>query len=166
MKSLAQTYPHGSIILAGYYGQAHQAQALAELRPYANVHFPGFQPYEALPSVLAACDVALIPFVQDHDNPCASYANPLKLYQYLAMGLPVVATATPGLRAVGSSAPIFLAEGPEDFLNGVHSALDACDTPAMEQRVAFARQFTFEATMQALFDTHPDLVPRRSKAGL
>ena len=48
-----------------------------------------------LPAYLAAMDVGLIPFKQDH---VTYHADPIKAYEYLAAGLPVVATDMPALR--------------------------------------------------------------------
>ncbi|HVS19505.1 MAG TPA: glycosyltransferase family 4 protein [Planctomycetota bacterium] len=56
-----------------------------------RVHFAGPRAHAAVPALLAAFDVALVPAI----NP---YASPLKLYEYLAAGLAVVAPDQPNLR--------------------------------------------------------------------
>ncbi len=57
-----------------------------------NVHLLGQKPYEALPGYVKAFDVAILPFVV---NELTIAANPLKLREYLAAGLPVVSSAIP-----------------------------------------------------------------------
>jgi UDP-galactopyranose mutase len=53
-----------------------------------NVHFTGRMPYEALPSLLAGIDVALLPFAS---NAATRFISPTKTPEYLAAGKPVVA---------------------------------------------------------------------------
>lgn len=76
----------------------------------------------ALPAYLAHCDVALIPFsVNDHTRG----SLPLKLWEYLAAGLPVVATDLPNLRlaAQGDAAGMLsLAGSPVEFAAAVVEA--------------------------------------------
>jgi glycosyltransferase involved in cell wall biosynthesis len=60
-----------------------------------NVHFLPPVPYEDVPAVLAALDVAFLPYME---NALTSRMNPLKLRELLAAGLPVVATPLPEVR--------------------------------------------------------------------
>jgi UDP-galactopyranose mutase len=54
-----------------------------------NIVRCGQQPYDDLPSFLAACDVALVPFARNHATRAIS---PTKTLEYLAAGRPVVST--------------------------------------------------------------------------
>jgi glycosyltransferase involved in cell wall biosynthesis len=63
----------------------------ATARP-VNLHLLGPRPYASIPSILAALDAGLIPF---RLRPEASHASPIKLYEYLAAGLPVISTPIP-----------------------------------------------------------------------
>ncbi|MCE9594925.1 MAG: glycosyltransferase family 4 protein [Planctomycetes bacterium] len=56
----------------------------------ARVHFVGPRPHAAIPALLEAFDVALVPAI----NP---YASPLKLHEYMAAGLAVIAPDQPNL---------------------------------------------------------------------
>lgn len=77
-----------------------------------NVYLLGRKDYRLLPSYCRGFDVAVLPFVM---NELTNAANPLKLREYLAAGLPVVASAIPevtrldGLVAVGRTPSEFLA---------------------------------------------------------
>jgi len=68
-----------------------------EKRSPANLFFLGPRPYAAIPSILAAFDAGLIPF---RTGPEGLHASPIKLYEYLAAGLPVIATPIPECEAV------------------------------------------------------------------
>lgn len=62
----------------------------------ANLHYPGPQPYEALPSVMAGFHVALMPFALGESTRSIS---PTKTLEYFAAGLPVVSTRVPDVVA-------------------------------------------------------------------
>jgi glycosyltransferase involved in cell wall biosynthesis len=62
-----------------------------------NVIFAGRRPYAAIPSILACLDVGLIPF---RLGPEGLHASPIKLYEYLAAGLPVISTPIPECMAI------------------------------------------------------------------
>jgi glycosyltransferase involved in cell wall biosynthesis len=67
-----------------------------------RVAFTGSLPYDAMPAALAAADVGVAPFDPDAHAPLRRgfYWSPLKVFEYMASGLPVVAPALPRLRAV------------------------------------------------------------------
>ncbi|MDP9397209.1 MAG: glycosyltransferase, partial [Actinomycetota bacterium] len=61
-----------------------------------NLHYPGIQPYDRLPEVMAGFDVALMPFAL---NEATRAISPTKTLEYLAAGLPVVSTRVPDVVA-------------------------------------------------------------------
>jgi len=68
-----------------------------DIRPYArvpNLHLLGAVPYEQVPGYINAFDVCLIPFVS---NELTEDVDPVKAYEYLALGKPVVAVGLPEL---------------------------------------------------------------------
>lgn len=54
----------------------------------------GRQPYEEIPHYLAAADVCLLPF---HRNEVTEHVVPIKIYEYMAAGKPVIASELPGV---------------------------------------------------------------------
>jgi len=62
--------------------------------PAANVHLLGSRPYAELPGYLQHADLGLLPF---NNHPGNAARSPMKLYEYAAAGLPVVARRTPEL---------------------------------------------------------------------
>jgi teichuronic acid biosynthesis glycosyltransferase TuaH len=82
-----------------------------------NLHAVGSMPYERLPQWTSAFDVGLVPYRLDDFNE-ASF--PLKVFDYLASGVPVVATDLPALRDVGE--PVRVAP-PERFVDAVEATL-------------------------------------------
>lgn len=79
-----------------------------------NLHLLGHRPYPAIPSILSTFDAGLIPFRAGTEG---SNASPIKLYEYLAAGLPVLATPIPECEAVPEVAVASSAAGFSDLLD-------------------------------------------------
>jgi glycosyltransferase involved in cell wall biosynthesis len=95
---------------------------LAELR---NVRALGPRPYADLPAYLRGFDVAMIPFTVDDITRSVS---PIKLFEYMAAGLPVVTSDLPECRKIGA---VFVAESPDAFVRNLDTALARKDDPAL-----------------------------------
>ena len=111
-----------------------------------NIHMIGATPYAALPALLQHAQVGIIPFDTIEHRALVDCVNPLKLYEYAAAGLPVVATATRALQAVGS--PALLAEGTEAFVDGIRHAL--ADSKAPNAMRAFAQHHDWSRRVDGL----------------
>jgi glycosyltransferase involved in cell wall biosynthesis len=90
------------------------------LRELSNVHLLGRRTYQSLPAYCKAFDIAILPFVV---NELTVAANPLKLREYLAAGLPVVATPLPEVLKLGGL--VRLARTPTEFLGQIEALLKA-----------------------------------------
>lgn len=107
IRALAETYRRGSVVLVGH--------VTVETGPIdlPNVHVLGPRPYRELPAYVQSFDVGLIPYIL---NDWTRAVDPLKLLEYLAAGIPVVATPLPELAkyrdvvGIGDDPPTFLAE--------------------------------------------------------
>ena len=88
------------------------------LRALPNVHLLGRCSYQSLPAYCRAFDVAILPFVV---NELTVAANPLKLREYLAAGLPVVATPLPEVLKLNEL--VRMAQTPQEFLNQIEALL-------------------------------------------
>jgi glycosyltransferase involved in cell wall biosynthesis len=73
-------------------------QLAAELGVRERVRFTGPRPYAEVPSLLAQARVALLPIAEGLVARC--FTSPLKLFDYLAAGLPIVAVDFPTIREV------------------------------------------------------------------
>ena len=105
----------------------------AEAQP--NIRLVGEVPYETLPGWLHAFDVCLIPFRLTELTRCT---NPVKIYEYLAAGKPVVATPLPELEEIGDM--LHLAGEPGAFVRALDAAMaEAGDEALRERRAAWAR---------------------------
>lgn len=88
------------VILGGSEGDADmtRVRALAEsVGVSSRVTFSGFVAKAELPARMAEADVYVLPTL---DTPSARYTSPLKMFEYMAMGRPIVATDLPPVREV------------------------------------------------------------------
>jgi glycosyltransferase involved in cell wall biosynthesis len=109
------------------------------LKRLRNVHMIKRQPYELLPSYLHQFDVACIPFVI---GPVACAANPVKFYEYLSAGKPVVATCLPELEPYSDY--FYLARSAEEFILQVEVALEEQSDRIVRARRELARRNTWQ----------------------
>lgn len=84
LERLAAELPTASLVLIG-----DATHPMERFDKYPNVHWLGFRPYEEIPAYGSAFDVAIMPW---QDNSWIRHSNPIKLKEYLALGLPVVST--------------------------------------------------------------------------
>lgn len=96
-----------------------------ELTKLPNVHWLGFRPYASIPALGRGFDVALMPWL---DNEWIRFANPIKLKEYLALGLPVVTTSYPEVDAYRDH--VVVAEDRSAFPELARAALDGESDPA------------------------------------
>ncbi len=75
-----------------------------QLKAQPNVTFYGHVPYESVPTIMKSSNVGIIPF---QINKLTEAVCPIKLFEYFACGLPVVAPRTRELRKIASPAQLF-----------------------------------------------------------
>jgi glycosyltransferase involved in cell wall biosynthesis len=147
LKALAQENPAWSLVLLGEARVAGQAEAWQGLRALPNVHTLGPVEVSQVPHYVKGFQVGLMPYLQ---NRHAEHINPLKLYDYLAAGLPIAAVDIPSAREFSSY--VHLADGPQNFYQAVRAAL-ADTTPEHRQaRRRVVAQHTWEARVERLSD--------------
>lgn len=133
---IAENEPHWNIVLIGWdYDNSMQA-----LAPRTNIKYLGIKPYEILPQYGIWFDVAIIPF---KEGDVAKSTSPLKLFEYMAMNKPVVATKD--LIECTKYEGVFIAETENLFINKVKQALQIKDKPAYQKLLdSQARANTWE----------------------
>lgn len=105
----ARAYPHALVVVIGdYRGQFPD--------PPPNLRFLGLKQQSELPAYLAHTDVAIIPWIVSR---ITDATNPLKVYEYLAMHRPVVASAIKALEGIPY---VLLARNHEEFVRRIDEA--------------------------------------------
>ena len=146
LAAIARRRPHWTLLLLG-----KATVDTGALRALPNVRLVGQKPYAALPAYCRAFDVGLIPFRIDE---LTVRANPLKLREYLAAGLPVVSTDLPEVRKYAGL--VRLAAGPEGFIEAIEAALADRNEPADRARVAAMQSESWEARVEQISELLED----------
>jgi glycosyltransferase involved in cell wall biosynthesis len=127
------------VILIGDGPERPALEARVAAERLTRVAFTGSLPYAAMPAALAAADAGVAPFAPEAHAPLRHgfYWSPLKVFEYMASGLPVVAPALPRLRAI-------LADGESGVLydgavpGALAAALDTLDDADRRRRLGAA----------------------------
>lgn len=136
LRKLAEQFSDCRIVLIG----DDTVNAQAALKKYPNIFFTGKIPYSELPSWLYAFDVCLLPF---KPIPLIQATNPVKVYEYLSAGKPVVSIDIPEMSQFAGLA--YTAKEHGEFIAHVGRLLQhGEDANLEEKRRKFARSQTWE----------------------
>jgi glycosyltransferase involved in cell wall biosynthesis len=111
---LAATNPLWSFVIVG-----PQRVSLRQLSRRPNVLLMGELDLDSVTGLLAECDVGIIPYLRNARG--IETASPLKLQDYLAVGLPVVSIDIPGVRGYED---VEIASGVQGFSTAIQRALE------------------------------------------
>lgn len=130
-----------------FVGPVHAAGA-RRLFALANVQYHPPVPYAELPRRIAGFDVGIVPFVR---NSLTDAALPVKFGEYLATGLPVVATRLSSLSPIPGH--VMLADNQAEWLEALDKALqpqwNGVNMVSQRRRLAAAR--SWDATIDTIF---------------
>ena len=146
--NLACSHPEWHLILIG---QVRPGRVdLAPLQILPNVHLLGPRRFADLPALLNGMDALLIPYLC---NELTEYISPIKLYEYLAVGKPIISVDLPGVRPLQDW--VSLAKDQPGFIQAVQLALDEDDEG---QRYTARRKAAWEHTWDARIKLMWDVV--------
>lgn len=124
----------------------------ADLQPVEgmkNVHFLGEKPYKELPGYLAYFDVCTIPFKV---IPLTLATNPVKFYEYLSSGKPIVSIELPELLSYQEDC--YLACNPDEFLAQLERAYnERKDEKLIGRRLKLASENSWDARVSAILES-------------
>lgn len=110
-----------------------------------NIHFIGSKPWDLLPSYYSQFDVAINPMLL---SDLTHAANPIKIFEYLAFGLPVISTPIREISFFGNL--ISSASTPEEFAKQLDSCIREKPVDLYQKRIAFAKENTWVARANKL----------------
>jgi glycosyltransferase involved in cell wall biosynthesis len=122
-----------------------------------GIVFTGAVPHELMPASLAACDIGVAPFDIGRHRPLALgfYWSPLKIFEYMAAGLPVVAPAAARIPALVGHERDGLLYDPL-LTSGLSEALERLTDAPLRSRLGAAardraiREYSWQAHCRAL----------------
>ena len=146
LRHVARARPDWNIVLIGKVGEGDPWTDATRLHGLQNLHCLGPRPYADLPAYLKGFDVALLPCTRNHYT---ASMFPMKFFEYLAAGRPVVSVELAALQEY--HAALSVAASPEAFVTAIERVLDG-DAPSLESRLELARSNTWEARTARMLD--------------
>jgi GT2 family glycosyltransferase/glycosyltransferase involved in cell wall biosynthesis len=113
LERVAVELPDVSLVLIG-----DATVPMERLTKHPNVHWLGFRPYAEIPAYGSGFDIGIMPWL---DNSWIRHANPIKLKEYLALGLPVVSTDFAELARYTDR--VWVARDPAEFVAAIQQTL-------------------------------------------
>ena len=108
----------------------------------------GWQPYAAIPDFLAASDICILPA---KNNEIMRNIVPIKMYEYMAAGKPVIATKLPGvMKEFGTGNGVVYVDDAEDV---VHKAIELSQNGSIAEIGVKARQCVLSNDWNTITDT-------------
>ena len=120
LAGVASLCPDMHFVCVGPIGFADRTHG-SEIPHLANLHYIDTLPQTELPLLLRGCAICIIPY---HLNEYTASVSPLKLYEYLAAGCPVVATYLPALQAEDTHGLFFSESTPGSFAEQLRRVLN------------------------------------------
>ena len=126
--------------------------SIDKVKGLSNVYFLGSKTHSVLQLYLQSSQVGIIPFLRTN---LIESVNPIKLYEYMAAGLPVVSTSWRELEYLDS--PAFLAKDHDQFIDYIKKIVTEPDVIDKQLFVDFAKSNTWDSRFTKLM-TILDLV--------
>ena len=150
VRSVAASEPDFRIHLCGAVSSRKVNRVLEDTE---NVFFYGEIPYVDVPTFLERMDVLVIPF---RIIPIIESCDPVKFYEYSAVGKPTVATRLPELER--ASDLVFFASTPDEFSSQIRNAREKGQNPDFQGRLkSYASRNTWTQRCDDLVDVLRDL---------
>jgi glycosyltransferase involved in cell wall biosynthesis len=136
------------------------SDALDGLKALPNVRLLGRREFPELPSYVKAFDACVIPYVLTENK---LLADPLKLYEYLAAGKPVVSKPLPGLADFGGL--VSFARTADEWIDAIDAAIHT-DTPDLAaRRQELAKRHTWDDRVDTIERLIADRLRDKQSAG-
>lgn len=151
LQYIADHRPEWQILLAGPVWKEVQPD-LNDLLTRTNVHYLGPVPYKDLPTLISCFDCAIIPHRIDT---LTQTMNPLKIYEYLAAGLPIVSTPVPGTEQFQDLLTTVVS--PEECIHSIETMLSQNSVQLKERRKHMAEQHSWNSrwnTISSIIQRH------------
>ena len=142
--AVAERAPEWTFALIGPVGRGDPSTDLAKLQTHPNIRLRGEIAYTELPSVVKAFDVCLIPFNQ---NASTRGTFPMKFFEYLAAGKPVIATDLPALAEFQNY--FYTVRDTDEFIAALRATQHE-DARRADARALLAQNYSWDARMREI----------------
>ena len=143
--SIAQSHPELSFVFIGPTEEGEAKTDLASWRNIPNIYILGSRSYSELPRYCAGFACAWLPL---RHNEYTNSMFPMKFFEYLASGLPVVATSIQSLQEF-SSVALLCEVTVDSFSYALHTSLSGVGAD-LDSRISLARQYTYQTRLSKM----------------
>jgi len=130
-----------------FVGPTDHPKRAAQLEQSPNVHWLGRKPYHDVPAYVAAFDVCWIPFLGGR---IVEHTNPIKLFEYFALGKPVVTTPMGEVEQYRAEHLVYTGSGPAAVAAALEESLNDGDDARRFRRLAIAREHAWSGIIQRM----------------
>lgn len=146
LELIANSFPHASLVLIGSIEEGAFKTDLSQLLSMKNVFYLGVKPYTSLPSILKGTTVAIIPALI---NNYTDYMFPMKFFEYLAAGVPVVTTGLPAIAEFRHWASI--CQDRSSFIQAIKDIIDG--SSKYQVSIADLNQYSYKERTIRMIDS-------------
>jgi len=118
---------------------------ILELENIQNIHFFGPREYKSLPKYLKGFSVATIPFIF---NKVTLRASPIKFYEYLASGIPIVSSNLPDLKFFKNFA--FLVDDYDSYEKALYDAVHNDNSDFKKKRMQISKKYSWDSRFKII----------------
>jgi glycosyltransferase involved in cell wall biosynthesis len=151
---VAAEFPNCSIVMVG------PLYNISDVPRRPNIHYLGFKPYDQLAAYEQAFDVGIVPFKL---SSMVESVNPIKMWEYMAAGLPIVTTNLP--EAAKHPDVIMCSQDEAQFIANIHRALYEDNPQLRERRLAVAKANSWLVRAQQIIDIIETHLAKRGAPG-
>ncbi len=147
------------LIVGGLEGDVVRCRNLAREMKADNIKFTSYVSHQTVPLYLAASDVLVMPYTSRvtirGGTLARDFTSPIKLFEYMASGRPIVATSIPSVSEIltdGVNSVLVPPDSPEAIAAGIKRALEdpALASAVSERAASDVRDYTWEARAKKL----------------
>ncbi len=138
----ARANSNWSFVLVGPAGRGDPSTDLSRLERQPNIRLMGERPYSELPQWITGFDVCLIPYNQ---NDSTRGSLPMKFFEYLAAGKPLISTDLPTLTAFRD---YFYPVADVDQFSAALAAALTEEAHCRQARIEMAAKYSWDARMR------------------
>ena len=143
IEALADAWPEADIV---FIGRPLPGVDTQRLEKHTNIHLLGMVPQEELPAYIAQFDVCLNTFVP---GALSKDVSPLKFYEYLATGKPIVSMKEP-LQVLDYSDVVYLCDSNDSFIAQCRSAVEESNPALVEKRLAYGKACSWDERVRTM----------------
>lgn len=145
IKYIARAHPEWSVVLIGEIAEGEDKDKISGLKGIHNIFMLGGRRYEVLPGYVKTFDVCILP---SRINEYTQNMFPMKFFEYLATGKPIVLTELLAVSEYGDLC--YIAKNKKEFIRYIEQALLENDVQLSKRRIAVAKENTWEVRIDQM----------------